>query len=174
MKTTLASTLYLMLALAVGAPATVGAQTTGVTDADRRQMTQLIDEFLAVYDPGGQPRELEVSTRLFDNGPDFLWVVDALIQSSWAEREARIRQRRPPAPGEGDKTGHHDTVMERIVALGPDAAVLTRVFKYRFTDQAGRAGFQDGAITCAFARRGSAWKVVQYHGSHRPRAWEAK
>lgn len=151
------------------APVAAQAPTTGVTDADRQQMSRLIDEFLAVYDPGGQPKELDVSTRLFDTGPDFLWIVDAQPQRSWAEREARIRQRRPPAPGEGDKTGVHDTVFERIVPLGPDAAVLTRAYTYRFTTHAGQSGSQEGVITCAFARRGRDWKVVHYHGSHRPR-----
>jgi hypothetical protein len=144
-----------------------------VTDRDRQQMSRLIDEYLAVYDPGRIDTELEVLSRVFDTGPDFLMVVDAVTYPSWESREARIRERAQQPPVAGDREGVHDTVTERIVALGPDAATLTRVYRYRFTNREGVKGHQDGAITCVFSRRGGAWKVIQYHGSHRPRVTAA-
>ena len=157
-------------ALLLGVPAVAlgQVQAGALTKADRQALTSLIDEFFAVYEPGRLPvtTVLETSRRLFDSGPDFAMVIDAYYYPTWASREEKIPERVASSLAEGDKEAHHRTLDERLLPLGADAAVLTRIYRYSFVDRLGKRGHQDSAITFTFIRKAKQWKVVQYHGSH--------
>jgi hypothetical protein len=59
-----------------------------------------------------------------------------------------------------------------MLALAQDAAVLTRFYRYTFTEVSGKHGHQDSAITVVFKRLGGNWKIMQYHGSRGERVYD--
>jgi calcium/calmodulin dependent protein kinase II association protein len=148
--------------------ASVGAQQVVFSHADRQALAGLIDEYSAVWEPGrlSATSVLETSRRLFDSGPDFAMVVDAYYYPTWAAREGKIPERVATSLAEGDKEAHHRTLDERVLPLGTDAAVVTRVYRSSFVDSLGKPGHQDSAATYVFVRKAGQWKIVQYHGSH--------
>ena len=162
-----------LFVLALSASSVAGEQ-RGLSQSDHHALTSLLDEFSAAYEPGrlSVSNALDISKRLFDNGPDFSMVIDAYYYPTWTSREAKIPERVASSLAEADKEAHHRTLDERVLPLGPDAAVLTRVYRYSFVDHLGRRGHQDSAITCAFVRRAKQWKIVQYHGSHGQRVYD--
>ena len=104
--------------LTVAAP-TAAQDRALVTADDKAAMSRLVDEFLAVYDPQNRSKEseLDITRRMFDNGPDFSWVVDASHLPTFASRLEQIERRfSRPATGT-DETGAHVTLDERMAAM---------------------------------------------------------
>jgi hypothetical protein len=140
---------------------------------DAKTLSGIIDEYWAAWEPQriSERGLVEISDRVFDQGPDFSMVVDARYYPSWAVRSPKIPGFVPKTKAE-DKEGAHKTFEDRILPLAHDAAAVTRVYRYTFTEISGRHGHHDSAATFVFRRSSGEWRIVQYHGSHGPRVYE--
>ena len=114
---------------------------------------------------------IEISEKLFEHGPDFSMVIDASYYPVWNERLQKIPQQVAEAKAE-DQEGSHRTLDERIQFIGNDAAVLTRFYRYTFTETGGKRGHHDSAVTILFMRKTGTWRIVHYHGSHGARIYD--
>jgi ketosteroid isomerase-like protein len=165
----------MMAALFAAATGVASCQrTSNFSPEGHKALSSLVDEYMAAWEPQriSEKGMQEISERIFDHGSDFAMVVDATYYPSWAVRSPKIPTLVAQTKAE-EKEGTHRTIEDRILPLGRDAAALTRVYRYTFTDQAGKHGHQDSAVTLVFRRSGRDWKIVQYHGSHGQLVYDA-
>ena len=166
--------LALATCLSVPTVGVVAGQTAGTfSAADSRALSGIVDEYWAAWEPQriSEKGLVEISDRIFEHGPTFSMVVDAVFYPSWAVRAPKIPTFVAQTKAE-DKEGAHKTLDERVLPLGRDAASLTRVYRYTFTEVTGKRGHHDSAATFVFVRSNGNWKIVQYHGSHGQRVYD--
>lgn len=150
--------------------ASAGAQTTPVTDkALRDSLVRIVLHWYTAWEPQSisEQEALRRAVAPLITDSRFAMVIDAQYYPTYHMRADTTPQRVRSARL-ANKEQHHTVTDARMIRFGPDAAVLTLVYRADFVTATGKRVFQNSASTSVFVRTPVGWRIAQYHGSHGP------
>lgn len=150
------------------AAALAGCQPTApsaMSQAERSAVEDSIRHLAATFIEADSQRDADRVMSLFTDSSDVTIVSDGLLRpsrESFAEALTALY----------DSVRNLEIIEDeaRITVLGPDAAVLTAVYRYSRADTTGRTSEGQAALTYVCARRDGKWQIIHYHFSTAPGA----